>query len=83
MRYKIKPFDELKDKTEVNQNIAIDLGDIFKNGTVPDDLAPVEEKYNGITEPDAILGRPTDVFEAAHMKETISNYKAPETKENE
>lgn len=78
MRYTIKPFDPARDLQEVNQNQAIDLAASFNHGTIPSDLQADAAGYNKIEEPDSIMGKPSDVFEAEQMRYTRKNYKAPE-----
>lgn len=56
----------------------VNLCQALANGSVPSDISDVEENYNGIDDPASILGKPSDVFDAAHMRESISSYKKPD-----
>lgn len=71
-------YNRLRDVKEFAPGLSIDLGKAMANGSVPADLTSSPDNYNGIEEPESILGRPSDVFEADRMKYTKSHYKAPE-----
>lgn len=73
-------FNELRDVKEFTPGLTVDLGKALENGSVPSDLNFDDTRYNGIDEPESIMGRPSDAFEADRMKYTKSHYKAPEKK---
>lgn len=70
-------FDPHKDICEVSQTGFVDLVDAFENNTIAGDLMVDADKFNGIEDPNSILGSPRDNFEAAHYRETLAGYKAP------
>ena len=72
-----KWFNPMRDIQEVDQTGYVDLVKAYTNGSIPSDLNIREESYNGIEEPDSILGTPSDVFEAAQLRETVSSYTPP------
>lgn len=71
-------FNKRQDVKEFAPGLCVDLGKALVNGSVPSDLAFDDAQYNGIEDPESIMGRPGDVFEADRMKYTKSHYKAPE-----
>lgn len=73
-------FNEIRDVREFAPGLSVDLGKALENGSVPSDLAYDESRINGIEDPESILGRPSDAFEADQMAYTKSHYKAPEKK---
>lgn len=75
---KSQRFNKHKDVKEFAPGLCIDLGKALENGSVPSDLSFDDAQYNGIEDPESIMGRPGDVFEADRMRYTKSHYKAPE-----
>ena len=71
-------YDWRRDVAEVNQTSGIDLAQSYKNMTLDGEVEMDANRFNGIEDPDSILGKPSDIFDAAHMKETIAGFKAPE-----
>lgn len=57
-------FDPVKDIAPVDQFGFIDLKSALATGVVPSQLPDSDTDYNGIENPDAILGKPRDIFEA-------------------
>lgn len=45
----------------------VDLKDAFVNSCVPSQLPESDSDYNGISDPESIVGRPDDVFDALRM----------------
>lgn len=66
-------FDPVRDLCEVSQTGYIDLVSAFITGSVPSQIADSDDDYNGIEDPQSILGRPSDVFEAMEMQSYINS----------
>lgn len=58
------PFDPVRDIAPVDQFGFIELKDALANSIVPSQMPESETDYNGIDEPDKVLGKPRDIFEA-------------------
>lgn len=61
-------YDPAKDMQAVEPFGFVDLKDALVNNCVPSQLPDSDTDYNGIEDPDAILGRPSDVFDALRMQ---------------
>lgn len=57
-------FDPVRDIAPVEQFGFIELKDALANSIVPSQMPESETDYNGIDEPDKVLGKPRDIFEA-------------------
>lgn len=57
-------FDPVKDISPVDQFGFIDLKSALATGVVPSQLPDSDLDYNGIDNPEAVLGKPRDIFEA-------------------
>lgn len=66
-------FDKSKDIREVDPFGFVDLGLCLKTGSVPSDVTASVSNYNGIEDPQSIIGTPSDVFEAMRMHDEITN----------
>lgn len=66
-------FDKLKDVASVDQFGFVDVTKAFESGMVPASITPSDEQYNDIDNPDSILGKPSDIFEAYRMKEYVNS----------
>lgn len=79
------PFDPVADLESVPQSGFLDLQDAWINGVVPGDVSSSGDLYNGIEEPDAILGKPRDFADAyrlsKEMSEAAANYVSSSTNE--
>lgn len=64
-------FNSDRDLQEVDQFGYIDLVKAFQNGYVPGDVESVAENYNDIENPESIIGKPRDCFEAMRMQDII------------
>lgn len=73
-----KGYNPVKDVKPVEQFGYVDLCSALANNSIPADVSASDESYNKIDNPASILGRPRDVFDAAHLQRTIRDYKAPE-----
>lgn len=58
------PFDPVRDIAPVEQFGFIELKDALANSIVPSQMPESETDYNGIDEPEKVLGKPSDIFEA-------------------
>ncbi len=65
-------FNPLCDVREVQSFGYLDLVDVMRTGIIPSDLASSEMLYNGIEDPQSILGSPCDTFDAMRMRDMIS-----------
>lgn len=57
-------FDPVRDLKPVDQFGFIELKSALAESVVPSQLPDSESDYNGIDEPDKVLGKPRDIFEA-------------------
>ena len=64
-------YNPVKDIHDVDQFGFIDLQECLANGEVPATIADSEDQYNGIDDPNEILGKPSDVFDAYRMGDYI------------
>lgn len=65
-------FDSTKDYKQVESGLSVDLSDALQTGVVKDGLATLDS--NGIEDPDAILGRCRDKFDAIEASRAIRKY---------
>ena len=64
-------FNKDRDIQEVDQFGFIDLIKSFQNGYVEGNSDIKAEAFNEIEDPASIIGKPTDVFEALRMQDTM------------
>lgn len=65
-------FNENRDVQEVVSGLAVDITDALQTGVVHD--STYEEDSNGISEPERILGRISDNFDAIEAERAIRKY---------
>lgn len=65
-------YDPNRDVAEVQQHVAVDLADCFKNHVVPSQVNEEELQYGNIENPSQIAGRPSDIFEAMQANRSFS-----------
>lgn len=66
-------FDKKKDLQEVDQFGFVDLVKSSSEGFVPNDLGSTAESFDGIDiDPESILGKPSDKFEAMRLQESLA-----------
>lgn len=82
MKVKDCPFDPVRDIAPVEQFGFIDLKDALANSIVPSQMPESETDYNGIDEPDKVLGKPSDIFEAMDAQKAAEQLAASERKED-
>lgn len=75
MVYSSFPFNPKRDKTPVSPSGFVDLQSAMVNHAVPSQIPGTDDDYNGIEEPQSILGKPRDVFEAMDMQKYVNEYK--------
>lgn len=66
-------FDKSKDIKEVDHYGFVDLTLCLRTGSVPSDVSASMSNYNGIEDPQSIIGSPSDIFEAMRMHDEIKN----------
>lgn len=64
-------YNKRKDIHSVDQFGFVNVTKAFESGAVPASVAPTPEQFNGIESPEAVLGRPSDVFEAYRMRDYV------------
>ncbi len=65
-------FNSVCDVREVQSFGYLELSDVMRTGIIPSDLSASQPMYNGIEEPESILGSPVDTFDAMRLKDMIS-----------
>lgn len=66
-------FDPKKDQTAVSQTGFVDLYKAYETHTIPSVIDDVDVAYNEIEDPNSIMGKPSDIFEAARMMSYIND----------
>lgn len=64
-------FDPVRDITPVDQHGFTDLKSALANSCVPSVMPDSDVDYNGIDNPDSILGTPRDIFEAIDAQKAV------------
>lgn len=67
-------FDPVRDITPVDQHGFTDLKSALANSCVPSVMPDTDIDYNGIDNPDSILGTPRDIFEAIDAMKAVESY---------
>lgn len=65
-------FNPVCDVREVQSFGYLELSDVMRTGIIPSDLSASQPMYNGIEDPQSILGSPCDTFDAMRMRDLIS-----------
>lgn len=65
------PFDPVRDIAPVDQFGFIDLKVALDSSVVPSQMPDSDSDYNGIDEPDKVLGKPRDIFEALDAQSAL------------
>lgn len=66
-------FDPVRDIAPVEQFGFIDLKSALANSVVPSVMPDSDVDYNGVDDPDSIIGTPRDVFEAIDMQNALQD----------
>lgn len=69
-------YDPQVDIEEVDQFGFVDLRAAYETHTIPGDLTASEESFNGVEDPDSLLGRASDVFDSIRKGQRVENSKA-------
>lgn len=64
-------FDPVRDQNPVDQFGFIDLKTALDSSNIPSQLPDADSDYNGIQNPEAILGKPRDIFEAIDSQKAL------------
>ncbi len=60
------------DVREVQNFGYLELVDVMRTGIIPSNLSASQLQFNGIEDPQSILGSPSDTFDAMRMRDMIS-----------
>lgn len=73
-----------RDITPVDPEGVVNLKDAFVNGLIPDDVSVGDAEFDNNDNPRSIIGRPSNEFDAIHLKQTLQDIasKASEPAEN-
>lgn len=64
-------YDPVRDLAPVEQFGFIDLKTALSESVVPSQMPDSDADYNGIDDPDKILGKPADIFDAIDSQKAI------------
>lgn len=65
-------YNPRRDIKEVESGLAVNISDALSTGVVKD--SPYLENYNGISEPEQIIGRVADRFDALEASRVVRKY---------
>lgn len=74
-------FDSVRDLKPVDQFGFIDLKVALDSSSVPSQMPDSETDYNGAEDPESVLGRPRDIFEAIDAQKAIESAAAAPSNE--
>lgn len=66
-------FDPVRDIAPVDQFGFVDLKLALDTSTVPSQMPGSDSDYNGIEEPEQIIGKPHDIFEAIDSQKALES----------
>lgn len=69
-------FDPVRDLKPVDQFGFIDLKSALAESVVPSQMPDSEVDYNGIDDPDMVLGKPRDIFEVMDAQKAVEQLAA-------
>lgn len=72
-RKEIYDYNPERDRVAVSQSDVLDLKSAFINGMLPENVSAPDVDYDNNEEPEKIIGRPANEFEAIHMVKTIKD----------
>lgn len=64
-------YDPVRDLAPVDEFGFIDLKSALENSVVPSQMPESETDYNGIDDPQKILGKPHDIFEVIDTQKAL------------
>lgn len=73
------PYNPDRDLAPVDQFGFIDLKSALAESVVPSQMPDSDTDYNGIDEPDKVLGKPHDIFEAIDAQKAAEQLAASES----
>lgn len=76
-------FNPARDLKEVEPFGFIELKNAFVERCVPSQIGESESDYNGIDNPESILGRPSDVFDALRAADELDRLAADANKNDQ
>lgn len=76
-------YDPVRDIAPVDQFGFIELKSALAESIVPSQLPDSESDYNGIDEPDKVLGKPHDIFEAMDAQKAAEQLAASASEEKD
>lgn len=76
-------FDPVRDIVSVDQFGFIELKSALAESVVPSQLPDSDSDYNGIDEPDKVLGKPHDIFEAMDAQKAAEQLAASVSEEKD
>lgn len=77
------PFDPVRDLAPVDQFGFIELKNALAESVVPSQMPDSDADYNGIDEPDKVLGKPRDIFEAMDAQKAAEQLASSESDSKE
>ena len=76
-------FDPIRDLQPVDQFGFIDLKSALAESVVPSQMPDSDTDYNGIDEPEKVLGKPHDIFEAMDSQKAFEEVASSASENNE
>lgn len=76
-------YDPVRDLAPVDQFGFIELKSALAESVVPSQLPDSDSDYNGIDEPDKVLGKPRDIFEAMDAQKAAEQLAASVSEEKD
>lgn len=76
-------FDPVRDLAPVDQFGFIELKNALAESVVPSQLPDSDSDYNGIDEPDKVLGKPRDIFEVMDAQKAAERLVASGSEDKE
>lgn len=75
------PFDPVRDLAPVDQFGFIELKSALAESVVPSQMPNSDSDYNGIDEPEKVIGKPRDIFEAMDAQKAAEQLAASASEE--
>lgn len=66
-----RPFDKIKDLAEVDQFGYVNLPEAYSKGSIDGSINPDVSSMNKIDDPESIIGKPADEFDAIRMQNFV------------
>lgn len=80
MRSIVRVFDKIQDMAEVEQFGYVNLAHAYVSGAIDGHINPDVSAMNNIEEPESIIGKPSDEFDAIALQKVVRErgVKSPE-----